>query len=76
VSLLIETSVDRAQKVVDDVRRGVESSVFRYRGNQVAVTVSRGIAQFHSGDSPEAVLGRADDALYRAKKNGRNRCEK
>lgn len=76
VSLLTETPIEKAQKVVDDVRRGVQSSVFSYHGNQVSVTISCGLAEFQAGDTPESVLSRADDALYLAKKNGRNRCEK
>ncbi|MFZ5563404.1 MAG: GGDEF domain-containing protein, partial [Thermodesulfobacteriota bacterium] len=43
---------------------------------QVSVTVSIGLAQRSSRrPSPEAVLKAADKALYRAKKNGRNRTE-
>jgi diguanylate cyclase (GGDEF)-like protein len=39
-----------------------------------AVTVSIGIATWRPGDTPEALVARADAALYRAKDGGRNRC--
>ena len=39
------------------------------------VTVSCGVAVYEPGDTPELLLGRADRALYRAKRNGRNRVE-
>jgi len=39
------------------------------------VTVSFGLAQHHPGQQYEAVIEHADKALYRAKKNGRNRVE-
>jgi len=40
----------------------------------VRVTTSSGIAEWRpSGESLESLLSRADDALYRAKENGRNR---
>jgi diguanylate cyclase (GGDEF)-like protein len=43
---------------------------------QLAVTISIGVAQRAAGDAtPDAVLQRADEALYRAKKRGRNRIE-
>jgi diguanylate cyclase (GGDEF)-like protein len=49
-------------------RRGAPSE------KTVSVTVSIGVAARESrNDSPEAVLAAADDALYRAKQDGRNR---
>lgn len=39
------------------------------------ITVSGGLAAFRPGENPEALLSRADAALYRAKQNGRNRVE-
>lgn len=38
-------------------------------------TCSAGIAAFRPGEAPEAFLARADQALYEAKKAGRNRAE-
>jgi diguanylate cyclase (GGDEF)-like protein len=46
----------------------------RKRPRTLSVTVSIGLADSASGDgSPEAVLKKADQALYRAKEQGRNR---
>jgi diguanylate cyclase (GGDEF)-like protein len=44
------------------------------RGN-IAITVSIGITLSMPGDTPEAALQRADEAMYLAKKRGRNRVE-
>lgn len=41
--------------------------------NRPASTVSLGVAVYIEGDSPESLLQRADDALYRAKSLGKNR---
>ena len=38
-------------------------------------TASFGIAEYRSDDSVESLIGRADEALYRAKNRGRNRIE-
>lgn len=43
--------------------------------NRVRTSVSMGVAQFRPGDSKESLLERADQALYRAKRTGKNRAE-
>ncbi len=39
------------------------------------VTISVGVSSFHPDDDASSMLRRADEALYRAKQNGRNRFE-
>ncbi|MBN2714754.1 MAG: GGDEF domain-containing protein [Deltaproteobacteria bacterium] len=39
------------------------------------VTISLGVSCVQDKDTPESLIGRADERLYRAKKNGRNRVE-
>jgi diguanylate cyclase len=40
----------------------------------VKITISCGISQFLDNDTPEHIFERADQALYQAKNDGRNRC--
>ncbi|MDO9413668.1 MAG: diguanylate cyclase [Pseudolabrys sp.] len=40
-----------------------------------SITCSFGVTEYQEGDTAEALLMRADNALYRAKSNGRNRIE-
>ncbi len=65
---------NRPRKKPEDVKskRGKKG---KRRARRLSVTVSMGLADSEEGDgsSPEAVLKRADEALYRAKKGGRNR---
>lgn len=64
---------------LEDARRATER--IRLRVNEVSrslalgnpVTLSAGLAQARRGESVDAVIKRADDALYRAKREGRNR---
>ena len=44
-------------------------------GTDIAVTVSVGLAQALPGEGVEAVLRRADQALYTAKNEGRNQVQ-
>ncbi len=74
VMLLPDTEIDGALRAVEKLRGSIEACEFHYRGNPVAITVSCGLAHFGEGDDPEEVFRRADEALYRAKADGRNRC--
>lgn len=59
----------------EELRSKVEALVVRYvDGNLPRITISIGVATFPCcGDNPQAVLKVADEALYRAKAEGRNR---
>ena len=48
-----------------------------FDGRQVKSTVSIGVASFpHDGQNLDAIVARADRALYKAKQSGRNRVER
>lgn len=55
------------------LRRMVAEQTFNLDGAPVSLTVSMGIARLHAEDSIDEFLGRADTALYEAKRTGRNR---
>ena len=69
VVLLRSTTLDNAQKIIDRFRMNVEQHVFPQVG---CVTVSVGFVAISPYESPVNILGRADQALYYAKSNGRN----
>ena len=51
---------------------GVESCPFHFRGEPVTITLSSGLTAFATGDNGEAAFARADQALYKAKREGAN----
>ncbi len=74
--LLPETERQGGNIVADDIRVQVENYPFKGRESQPLgkVTISLGLAEFPSdSDESSLLLKKADDALYRAKSEGRNR---
>jgi diguanylate cyclase (GGDEF)-like protein len=71
--LLIDTVGEGALQVAERIRARVAAEEFPGR----KITISVGMAEFPvHGHSAEAVISRADEALYAAKRAGRNRIER
>lgn len=74
--ILPGTDCKQALVVADKMRRKVESARLNYEGQSVSITISAGVAQVGAKDRDAiGIVGRADQALYRAKDSGRNRVE-
>lgn len=74
--LMPETTVDRAAQVAEAVRQQIGAIRVRERRTQevlLTVTVSCGVAALRTGEEGTAWVARADAALYRSKKLGRDR---
>ena len=72
--LLPHTDAEKALNVAEKLRAHVEKTNFKAAGELVPITLSCGISQVKEGDSNEILFERADQALYKAKQNGRNQC--
>ncbi|WP_404363047.1 GGDEF domain-containing protein [Marinobacter sp.] len=70
--ILPHTSEAEARTVADRIREFIASIEVRCSGRDVQTTASAGIAMRQPGETPEQWLARADEALYRAKAQGRN----
>jgi two-component system cell cycle response regulator len=75
VIVMPETDLAVAGMVAERLRRRIAAEPFPINGGEpIAVTISIGIAALTApADSAAAILRRADQALYRAKRDGRNR---
>lgn len=71
--LLPETPLHGARRVADTLRREIAERPVPWSGEGLTITASFGIAQTMPGEvNVQAVIARADQALYRAKDDGRN----
>jgi diguanylate cyclase (GGDEF)-like protein len=71
--ILPETPSLGAQQVAEGLRQTLATVRIRVQGPAPAVTVSIGVAAAVAGEiDPEALIARADRALYHAKRGGRN----
>ena len=75
VVVMPETDLAVATMVAERLRRRIASEPFPIQqgARSIEVTISIGIAALGSADNAATVLKRADQALYRAKRDGRNR---
>ncbi|MFL0797092.1 MAG: diguanylate cyclase [Cellvibrionaceae bacterium] len=73
VMILPETDLDAGVKMLEKVRETIAGCPFHFKGEDVQITSSFGVAEFAEGDTVDVVLARADKALYQAKEQGRNK---
>jgi diguanylate cyclase len=73
VVLLPGMPADEAQQVLTRLQRALSASLFMHDGHEVLVTFSAGVTAWRPGETLEAALERADEALYEAKRTGKNR---
>lgn len=74
VVILEGATLRAAMRRARDLVRAIDRTGFRLEsGEELEVTVSAGVATARENDRPEALVDRADQALYLAKKWGKNR---
>ncbi|WP_336368217.1 GGDEF domain-containing protein [Marinobacter sp. C2H3] len=72
-ALLPHANADQAAEVATRLRAAVAGAGVEIGSQQISVTASCGIAAHLGGESAAQWLARADEALYRAKRDGRDR---
>ena len=77
IAVLPDATLKEASFVADRIRASIQAAKFNGALAQLNLTVSLGVALYSTedGTTVDKFIKRADDALYRAKENGRNRVE-
>ena len=75
VLLMPDTPLSAGLHLIEKLRAAIQACPFHFKGEPVTITTSIGVSAFRTGDRSDHVLKRADDALYRAKRRGRNAVE-
>jgi diguanylate cyclase len=75
VILFPSTQLAAGLALLEQLRAAVEQCPFHFKSEPVTITVTCGMTALRPGERSDIALKRADQALYRAKENGRNRVE-
>jgi diguanylate cyclase (GGDEF)-like protein len=72
---LADCRTDQAARLAERIRRATAALALSEGGAEIRLTVSIGVASLRAAESLDALLTKADAALYRAKAGGRDRVE-
>jgi len=72
VIILPSTPLEGAREVAEKIRHTINELVFDELGH---ISCSFGVGQFVPSDNFHSLILRVDEAMYKAKANGRNRVE-
>jgi diguanylate cyclase len=75
VILFPSTSADEAFRATEKLRLAIADSPFNFKGERVEVSISFGVTEITTEDDVDSLFTRADQALYRAKQQGRNQTQ-
>lgn len=73
VLLIPSTPLEGGVQLMETLRAAIEACPFHFKGEPVTITFSAGLSAFSAAERSDQVFERADQALYRAKREGRNR---
>lgn len=73
IVILSKTDTIGAINLAERIRKGIAHNEVLYNDQTIQTTVSIGVSTYTPGDSSNSLLEKADQAMYRAKNDGRNK---
>ncbi|MDD5051325.1 MAG: GGDEF domain-containing protein [Sulfuricurvum sp.] len=75
IIIINRTDFEGARLVAERLLNLCRNNKPLFQNQQIPVTLSIGLTKITEGDTVDTIIDRSDKALYRAKKNGKNRLE-
>lgn len=75
IIVLNRVDVMTCKEIAGRILKIIRSNQLFYKGQSINVTLSIGATIFYPGDTPDTLIDRADKALYKAKKNGKDQIQ-
>ncbi|GAA5135436.1 sensor domain-containing diguanylate cyclase [Thalassotalea piscium] len=72
IILLVDSTLEDAQKTAEQLRKNIENSATLIEHAKQKVTVSLGVTEVRESEDTDSLFKRVDNALYQAKKDGKN----
>lgn len=72
VILLPDTEIETGLIITKRILRNLTKKLFLHENKRILITFSAGVAQSNPGELQESIIERADNAMYKAKINGKN----
>lgn len=73
VLFLIDTDKNQALKIANKIRKKIENKKIKIHNQYINITISGGVSDFLKYKDFKKVFKKADTALYKAKKSGKNK---
>lgn len=73
--MLPACSLNDAVKIINDLRKKIETQPIDYNNQEINITMTFGVSEFSKKSSLEECIEAADQALYHGKHTGKNRVE-
>lgn len=73
VVLLDNCDLENALQRAESLRHDIETTMVSFQNETIHITISCGVAEYQQNETLDALINRADIALYQAKQQGRNR---
>ena len=73
ILLFPETAIEDLSVPLNAIREKIKRIPFKFKDTNVPITISFGATELRSADTNREAFDRADEALYEAKRNGRDK---